>query len=340
MAELNLYGEISRETAGHLARKLLRRNKAFFHTEKFAQGHELPKNHGQIMKFRRYNSLALATAPLAEGVSPTGQKLSYEDITVTLEQWGDCVGITDVVQDTHHDPVLQEMTNLCNDQIMETTETNRFAILKAGSNAFYAAGATGRTTLNTIMSRGDLRRIERTMARNRAKKITEIIKATQLVATEPVAAAFYCLTHSDLKVDIENLTDYVPPHQYSNSEKAVAGEVGACGSFRFLVSDLYSPWLLAATATTTTSFLSNGVEPSTEGYPDVYPVVILGMDAYGSVRLQGENAVTPIVIQPKPDKTDPLGQRGFVAWKMWQATVRLAELWMARLETPCTATPQ
>jgi N4-gp56 family major capsid protein len=88
MSEINLYGDISRETAGHLSRQLLRRNKAMIHTEKFAQGHVLPKNSTRIMNFRRYQALALATTPLSEGVTPTGQKITYEDITVTLEQFG------------------------------------------------------------------------------------------------------------------------------------------------------------------------------------------------------------------------------------------------------------
>jgi N4-gp56 family major capsid protein len=73
---------------------------------------------------------------------------------------------------------------------------------------------------------------------------------------------------------------------------------------------------------------------------DVYPVLFVAADAYGIVPLQGEGAVTPMVKNPgKPSDSDPLGQRGFVSWKTYQTAIILQPLWMARLETACTATP-
>ena len=320
MPEITKYGEISRETAGYAAKKLLRRGKAQIFTERFGQDHTLPKNHSQLMKFRRYLALNLAVAPLAEGVTPAGQKIRYEDVVVRLEQYGDSVGLTDVVEDTHDDKVLNEMLDLCSDQIKETIETVRFSVLKAGTNCFYAASAATRTALTQTVQRGDLRRIERSLNRNRAEKITRVIKATQLVATEPVDPGFYAICHTDLKADIEDLTDFIPAKNYSSTEKAIEGEIGSCGAIRFLVSTLYTPWLSAATSTSSTAFLVGGEEVTSAGNPDVYPIIILARDAYGIVRLQGENAVTPIVLNPnRPDKGDPLGQRGYVAWKMYQA---------------------
>lgn len=338
MAELTMYGEISRETAGYAAKRLLRRNKAMIYTERFGQGHVLPKNSGQIMKFRRYLALALAVAPLAEGITPTGQKLRTEDVVVRLEQYGDSVGLTDVIKDTHHDPVLKESLNLCNDQIRETIETIRFSVLKSGTNVFYGgSGVTSRAYVAGGPSDAHLKLIERSLLRNRAEKITSVIKATQLIATEPVPEGFYTLGHTDLKPDIEALDDYTPVHKYSNSSKALEGEIGQACGMRFLLSQLYTPWLLAASsAGSQSTFLSGGV--ATAGYADVYPLIVLAKDAYGIVRLQGENAVTPIVLNPdKPDKSDPLAQRGYVAWKMWQACVILSQFWMARYEVACDA---
>ena len=339
MAEIAMYGEMSREVAGHVSRRLLKRKKARIYTERFAQARELPKKHGKTINFRRYLALNLAVAPLAEGITPAGQKPRYEDVVARLEQYGDCLGITDVIQDTHHDPILKEMTNLCNDQIVETIETIRFAVLKSGTNVFYAGGVSARTSIQTTPQRGDFRKIERSLNRNRAEKITSVVKASQKISTQPVEPAYYNLLHVDLKPDLEDLQDFVAFPEYSNSDKALEGEIGACGAHRFLASDLYDPWLAAATGVSTTAFLSNGVEPSSAANPDVYPIITLAKDAYAAVRLQGENAVTPIVINPKPSAADPLGQRGWVGWKMWQCCVILNQLWMARYEVACTANP-
>jgi N4-gp56 family major capsid protein len=62
-----------------------------------------------------------------------------------------------------------------------------------------------------------------------------------------------------------------------------------------------------------------------------------GKDAYGIVALKGKYAITPIVINPSPSKSDPLGQRGSVGWKTWQGTVILNDAWMAVLEAACTS---
>jgi N4-gp56 family major capsid protein len=70
---------------------------------------------------------------------------------------------------------------------------------------------------------------------------------------------------------------------------------------------------------------------------DVYPVLILGMDAYGSFRSRARTAMTPTVINPGTvSKSDPLGQRGYVGWKTWFNAVRLNETWMSRLEVAAT----
>ena len=44
---------------------------------------------------------------MAEGVTPPSQKLTYEDISVVLQQWGTGVEITDVIVDNHEDDVLK-----------------------------------------------------------------------------------------------------------------------------------------------------------------------------------------------------------------------------------------
>jgi len=57
-------------------------------TERFGQAKPIPKKSSQTIKFRRYESLANATAPLAEGVTPGGQKLTKTDVSATLQQFG------------------------------------------------------------------------------------------------------------------------------------------------------------------------------------------------------------------------------------------------------------
>ncbi len=333
----NSYGDISPRTAGFAVRKLLERGQYLMVLERFGQVDPQGKNKTKTRKWRRYLSLPRATAPLAEGISPAGQRLNYVDVNAALEQYGDMVKVSDVILDTHEDPVLDEVVKIMGEQAAETVEIVRHNVLKAGTNVFYPAGATTRATVNSPITRAVLRQVVRSFNRNKARPISEIIKASALISTEPVAPAFFALAHTDLDSDIRGITGFVPCEQYSNSDKAQPGEIGKVESTRFILSPLLEPWLVAATSSSGSTYLTNGA--SGTGYPDVYPILVIARDAYALVPLQGKNAVSIAVVNPKPVHGDELAQSGFASWKTYQTAAILNQLWMARVEVACTATP-
>lgn len=338
MANITTYGHISPRTAAHAVRQLLERGQHLLLTERFGQFDPQPKNETQTRKYRRYESLARATAPLVEGVTPAGQRLSYTDITCTLEQYGDIVILTDVVQDTHEDPVLQQTTKLLGEQMAETIEVVRLAVLKGGTNVFYAAAVTARASVNNAVARGDFRRIVRAFRRHKGRTIGTLIKASADIATYPVAPAFFAMAHTDLESDFRNCEGFVPVEQYSSTGPVLEGEIGKIESVRIVCSALVEPWMAAGVAGTT--YLSGGSAVTTDTACDVYPILVVAQDSYGIVPLQGKNAVTPTIINPTPSAADPLGQRGYAGWKTWQTAVILNQLWLARLEVACTANPE
>lgn len=133
------YEDISPRTRGKAVRKLLERGQHMMTTERFGMFDPQPKNSTTTRKWRRYHSLPRASAPLSEGVPPTGHKLTHTDITATLEFFGDVVKTTNVVQDTHEDPVLMEAMKICGEQAAETIEEIRINFLKSGSNVYKCA---------------------------------------------------------------------------------------------------------------------------------------------------------------------------------------------------------
>ena len=338
LSNVTTYGSIGPRTAAKATKYLLKRGQALLVTERFGQVDPQPQNSSLVRKWRRYHSLPRATAPLAEGVPPKGHKLTYSDYTATLEQFGDVVYISDVVADTHEDPVLREAMGLSGEQAAETVEVLRINVLKAGSNVFYANAAASRSAVNSPPTRGDFRRIQRAFNRDRAKEISEIISATAKVATEPVAPAFFALGHTDMYSDIRDISGFVPIEQYADSSKALQGEIGKIDKFRFILTSLFDAWEQAGTSGTT--YLSGGYAVSSAAKCDVYPLICLAKDAYGIVPLQGKSAVKINVVSPgHPSAVDPLGQIGFASWMTYQACAILNEDWIARLECACTANP-
>jgi N4-gp56 family major capsid protein len=348
MAQVTTYGDISPRTAAYAVTQFLKRGMPYMVLEKFGQTYVLPTNKSQTAKFRRY-FLAGATGsaglvhtgtainpfntpvsitPLTEGVTPAGRKLSNQDYSVTLSQYGDFVTITDVVMDTHEDPILNQMTEVLGESAAQTIEVTRFNVLKAGLNVFYANGGA-RSAVNTTISLAMQRGVTTALLRQNAKRITNVVKSTPDYRTEPVEAAFIGLHHPDLDSDIRNMTGYINPKQYG-TVTPFENETGSVEMVRYLNSTIFVPFADAGG--------TKGAMRSTSGVnADVYPVLYLARDAYGIVPLKGASALTPMVVNPKPVAGDPLGQRGTVGWKCMTACVILNDAWMARLEVAATA---
>ena len=322
------YGDISPRTAAYAEKELLKRGLPYLVLEKFGQAKALPESSTKVIKFRRYNALPNTPTTLTEGVTPAGQTLAVTDVTATLAQYGDKVTITDVILDTHEDPTLNEAVALLGEQAAQMIEKMRFGVLKAGTNVLYANGAT-RNAVNTAHSLQLQRRAVRALKRQNARFITTVVRSTPSFGTENVAPGFVALIHPDLEADVRSLTGFVPAEKYGTMTPW-ENELGKCEDVRYVSSTIFEPFADAGGA--------KGTMLSTSGTnADVYPILFVGRDAYGVVALKGMFALTPMVVNPKPSDSDPLAQRGHVAWKAMQTAVILNDSWMVRAEVAATA---
>lgn len=324
------YGDINQRTAAWAATEMLRHAEPVIVLQKFGMTKEMPKNKADTVKFRRPIPFTAATTPLVEGVTPTAQKMAYEDVTAVLKQYGRPIEITDVVTDLAEDPVLQDASTLAGEQAALTTEMVTFGVIKAGTSVFYANGSA-RNAVNTAISLNKQRAVTRALKAQKAMKITRILDGSPNYQTKPIEAAFVAVGHTDLEADIRGLSGFVPVAQYGSRQALSEHEIGSVEDVRYILSPELAPWEDAGGAAG--SMVSTGGTSA-----DVYPVLVLGKEAFGCVPLKGARAITPMVLNPgKPSKSDPLGQRGYVSWKAYYTAVILNENWMARLETAVTA---
>ena len=345
------YGDISPRTAAYVVKQLLERAAPVLLIEKFGQTYPIPTNATKSAKWRRYflsgatgsagNGagnfyVPLALTPLVEGVTPSGNRLSNQDYTVTLQQYGDYVTITDVVMDTHEDRILSEAVDILGEQAAYTIETIRYNVLKAGTNVFRlgAAGALvgNRNQVAGPMTLGVQRSITTALNRQNARRFTKVVASTPSFRTEPVEAAYIGLHHPDLETDIRTIPGFVHTKQYG-TVTPWESETGSVEGVRYLSSTIFTPWADAGAATSGgTTYRSTGGT-----YWDVYPIIYLARDAFGIVPLKGKDSITPMVVNPKPAPGDPLAQRGTVGWKAWQAAVILQDAFLIRAEVCATA---
>lgn len=348
MATVTSYGDISPAVAAYSVVRMLKRAMPYMHLEKFGQTYALPTNSTQTAKFRRYFLsgatgaagtgtgsfyIPVATTPLVEGVTPSGSRLANTDYTVTLGQYGDYVNISDVVEDTHTDPVLQQATDILGEQAALTVETLRFNTLKAGTNVFYGNNVAGRSSIITTISLADQRRVTSALNRQNAKKITQVVASSADFNTKSVEAAYMAVCHPDLETAIRGMTGFKAVADYGPHTTPFEGEIGSVEQVRYLCSTVIAPWVDTGGTAVTNSLIYTTANTAC----DVYPILYFGRDAFGIVPLKGKSSMTPMVVNPKPSAGDPLAQRGTVGWKLYTSTVILQEAWMARLEVGAPA---
>ena len=325
------YVDISPRTNVYADRRLLERAKVNNILGMFGQVKNLPSRSTQVISFRRYEKLDSTPVAVQEGVTPSGKTRTYTDYTATIRQYGDFVKTTDVIQDTHEDPILNDNVDALGQQAGELYDKVRYGVLKAGSNLLRANG-TNRTHINTVITADLCRTAVRTLQRQEAEPLREMIGAGAKISTTPIPPAYVAVCHPDVVPDLERCEGYYGVEKYASSMGLIPGEIGSIGRIRFALDTNCVPFadgggLQAGAGYTTLS--------TTGTNSDVYPILIFGKNAYGIVPLAGKESATVLVANPKASESDPMAQRGTVAWKGWTTAVILNDLWMLRMEVAC-----
>lgn len=325
---LTTYGDISPAVAASAAVEMLRRGQPLLVIQQFGQAKPLDKNDTKVKKFRRYERLDAATTAITEGVTPSGSQPTVTDYTATLYQYGDYLELTDVIADTHTDPVLMEYSAMIGEQAALTVEKVAFGILKAGTSLIRANGSA-RTDINTPFTRTMHDKVIRELKRDLAMMFTTKISSSPNFGSEAVHPSFVALCHPDFEPTIRAMEGFKDVIDYGGGS-VYEGEIGSINQTRFIISTVFSSWPDAGGA-----YAGSGTAMiSTSGtLADVYPIIYLAKDAFGVVPLKGKNAIKPIVLNPNvPRGGDPLGQRGSIGWKTYFTAVILQQSWVYRVE--------
>ena len=300
----------------------------------------MPKNQSKTITHRMYLPYGAANTnwdtrnrpsvdavahELQEGVTPTADSLTPHDITVTLKQYGCLYELTDQTADTYEDDVPEEMKKQCGERIALVREMIRYGVLKACTNVFYGGGGSTRASVNSKITLNQLRKIGRVLQANHAKRVTGILEPGEKISTQAVEAAYLVFSSTDADSDVRDLPGFKHVAEYGTRKVVSPYEIGSCENFRFILSPELAPYPNAGAAVGTTGLYSTG-----GANVDVYPFIVVGEDAWGQVALRGLDAIDPTYIQPGvKDKSDPLGQRGYVGAKFYMSCVLLNEGWMA-----------
>lgn len=310
----------------------------------FGSQKEMPQNKTDTLVFRRalpldYNAttyapdVTAASYVLQEGTTPNAKTLSYQDVTVTLQNYGVLMKLSSKAAHLYEDDIPGDMVTAVGEHMGTLEELIALGVVKGGTNVIYANGSA-RTSVVSEITLNKLRQAARNIEAAHGTRITEKLAAGPNFGTTGIQPGYLVFIHTDLESDFRNLPGFTPVVEYGTQKTVHEREVGAVEQFRIISSPYFKSWQSGGGTIVSGTYLCNGANTGTTA--DVYPIMVVAKEAWGQVALKGMGAIDVTYLPPKQKShANPLGMFGYVGAQFWKAAVRLNEVWMTRIEVAC-----
>lgn len=219
--------DLSPEMRTYYDDELLENAEPYLVHDRFAQKKPIPRNSGKTIQFRKYDPFPKALTPLTEGVTPSGRKLNVTTLESTVQQYGDFVEVSDILDLTAVDNNLLEAQVLLGSQAGRTLDTITREVINGGTNVQYGDGTVaGRHLLVGGESSG-----------NNYLTVRAIRKAARFLKTMNAPlyqGSYWGIVHPDTDFDIQDDPDWKRPHEYRDTANIYDDEIGKIANVRFV----------------------------------------------------------------------------------------------------------
>ena len=273
--------------------------------DQFGQKRPIPANGGKTIEFRKFAPLAKATTPLTEGVTPDGKSLSVSTITATVNQYGDFVTQTDVLELTSLDNTILEATKLLGRQAGLTLDTVVRNVMNSGTNVTYCPKVVDGVE-TAVTSREALDATSQLTV----KVIQQVVAKLRGQNAPTIGGKYVAIIHPYVAYDLMRDPEWIDAHKYANPTNLYEGEIGEIAGVRFV-------------QTTEAKVYEGGV----------FSTLFLGEGAYGVTEISGGGLQTIVKQKGSAGTADPLDQRSSVGWKAIKTAEILIENYLVRVES-------
>lgn len=300
--------------------------------DKYAKPFVLPKNSSDTLSMDRLVPFGYDSTEATEGVVPESVGMDYVNVQFVIKEYEHLARVSSKKWELSEQDAVNDAATLQSEFIINVNELLCWNEIITGSVVFYDTAAhTARTSVDTAISLGRLRKMSRALDVAKARQVRKINRGGNREGTVPSEAAFIGLTHTNMKADVRNLPGFIsaaeigsgtlPPNAFGQVEDVI-----------FVMTQQLNP-VIGGGATQDGSKINNGTKN------DVYPLVIIGQDAFGSCILQGFESVSPNILSGAVKGADPTGKFVDIATRWWRDDKILNETWMARGEFAVTLNP-
>ena len=201
-------------------RTLLEWAKAQLVYAQFGQKRPIPRNNGKTVEFRRWTLFTpdKVTQKLTEGVTPSSQSLGQTKVEATIEQYGAYVEISDLLDLTAYDPVIDDAAELLGEQLgIVADNVTRDAMIADASDQFAGGAANaGSVAATSYLTVDEIRKAVRTLKNNKARRFSGNGRSGH----------FVCIVDPYATYDLQSDSLWQDVSKYSNAEQIYSGEIG------------------------------------------------------------------------------------------------------------------
>lgn len=301
-------------------RRLLSRGLYKHFAMMFTEKKPLGQRQGKNMIFRRYEAFSRQSSALTEAVTPTPLAKSKTDVAIALAQYGAWMENSDFLAATQPEGLMEDV-DLLSQNMGETMDALYYVgIWSTGTNVTYSNG-NAENAVNTLCVYDDFNKALRSLANNKARKMSPVVSPSQKIGTGGIQPGYWCMLSESFFFDVRAGSTFKGkfflPVNYGNSG-AMVGEGGALDiGIHFLPvpdADMLAGNMVVqdggATGGDLNVIASNGTSAA-----DVHYACIVGQEAAASVSLGGNNGGIIRKALGSGGASDPLEQRQTIGWK-------------------------
>ena len=278
--------------------------------DQFGQKRPIPKNGGKTIEFRKFAALAKALTPLTEGVTPDGKGLTVTTITATVNQYGDYITQSDVLELTSLDNTILEATKLLGRQAGLTLDTIVRNVLQSGTNVTYCPKVAADGSETAVTSRSGLDNT----CQLTVKVIQQVVAKLRAQNAPTIGGKYVAIIHPYVAYDLMRDPEWIDAHKYAKPDNLYEGEIGEVAGVRFV-------------QTSEAKIYSGGI----------FGTLIFGEGAYGVTEISGGGLQTIVKQKGSAGTADPLDQRSSVGWKAIKTAELLIPQYLVRVESKSAA---
>lgn len=199
--------------------------------DQFGQKRPIPQNGGRTIEFRKFSSLPKSLTPITEGVTPAGNRMSVSTVTATVEQYGDYVEQTDLLELTAVDNTIVETTKKLAEQAGKTLDTVVREIISAGTNVLYCPKKADGEYVE-VTSRADID----STAKLRVRDVFRAAAELKAMNAPKIDGSYVAIIHPYVAYDLmqEAGEQWIDISKYASPENILKGEIGKLAGIRFV----------------------------------------------------------------------------------------------------------